>query len=77
MSRSIYQEFLAKSLTEKYSTLSAQMDSIISQANNEIHALQEKLSGKSLIQVTSVACAELTRANSNAYRAESSRAEER
>lgn len=43
---SIYQEFLAKSLTEKYSTLSSQMDSIINQANNEINALQEKLSGK-------------------------------
>ena len=41
---SMYQEYLAKSLTDKYSTLSTQMDSIISQANSEIGALQEKLS---------------------------------
>ncbi|TKA68538.1 hypothetical protein B0A49_06711, partial [Cryomyces minteri] len=40
----VYQEFLAKSLTEKYSTLSSQMDKIINDANAEITNLREKLS---------------------------------
>ncbi|KAK5148830.1 hypothetical protein LTR04_000450 [Oleoguttula sp. CCFEE 6159] len=40
----VYQEFLAKSLTEKYSTLSSQMDKIINDANTEITNLREKLS---------------------------------
>lgn len=39
----IYQEHLAKSLTEKYSTLGQQMDQLIHDANAQIKALQEKL----------------------------------
>lgn len=43
---SMYQEFLSRSLTDKYQALSTQMDSIINQANGQINNLQEKLSGK-------------------------------
>ncbi|KAK3651539.1 hypothetical protein LTR56_005681 [Elasticomyces elasticus] len=39
----IYQEFLARSLTDKYSALSLQMDKIIHDANSEITSLREKL----------------------------------
>lgn len=46
---SVYQEFLARSLTDKYSTLSSQMDKIIHDANSEIMSLRDKLSGMVLI----------------------------
>lgn len=39
-----YQEFLVKSLTEKYGNLSKQMDKVIHNANSEISALQIKVS---------------------------------
>ncbi|KAK5115659.1 hypothetical protein LTR85_009830 [Meristemomyces frigidus] len=39
----VYQEFLARSLTDKYSSLSTQMDKIINEANSEITALRDKL----------------------------------
>lgn len=39
----IYQEHLAKSLTEKYTVLSQQMDQLIHDANAQIKALQDKL----------------------------------
>lgn len=39
----IYQEHLAKGLTEKYNTLSQQMDQLIHDANSQIQALQDKL----------------------------------
>jgi len=42
---SIYQEYLAKSLTDKYSTLNTQMDKIINDANSEIVSLREGLEG--------------------------------
>ncbi|EAW16295.1 uncharacterized protein NFIA_056440 [Aspergillus fischeri NRRL 181] len=42
-----YQEYLGKSLTEKYSTLSTHMDRVIHSANTEISALQAKLNGSS------------------------------
>ena len=42
---SVYQEFLARSLTDKYSMLSSQMDKIIHDANSEITSLRDKLSG--------------------------------
>lgn len=42
----IYQEHLAKSLTEKYANLSQQMDQLINDANTQIKALQEKMQGK-------------------------------
>ncbi|KAF4253354.1 hypothetical protein KXW98_002082 [Aspergillus fumigatus] len=38
-----YQEYLGKSLTEKYSTLNTHMDRVIHNANTEISALQAKL----------------------------------
>ncbi|EUC32944.1 hypothetical protein COCCADRAFT_5473 [Bipolaris zeicola 26-R-13] len=39
----IYQEHLAKGLTEKYNTLSQQMDQLIHDANAQIKALQDKM----------------------------------
>lgn len=39
----IYQEHLAKGLTEKYNTLSQQMDQLIHEANTQIKALQDKI----------------------------------
>ncbi|KAF1840996.1 uncharacterized protein K460DRAFT_359534 [Cucurbitaria berberidis CBS 394.84] len=39
----IYQEHLAKGLTEKYNTLSQQMDQLIHDANSQIKALQDKI----------------------------------
>ncbi|CAG8360690.1 unnamed protein product [Penicillium salamii] len=40
-----YQEYQAKSLTEKYSNLNTQMDKVIHNANSEITAMQNKISG--------------------------------
>ena len=42
----IYQEHLAKGLTEKYNVLSQQMDQLIHDANSQIEILQEKVQGK-------------------------------
>ncbi|MCJ1314148.1 hypothetical protein MMC25_007828 [Agyrium rufum] len=39
----IYQEYLAKSLTDKYANLNNQMDSVISEANNELDQVHQKL----------------------------------
>ncbi|KAF1837571.1 hypothetical protein BDW02DRAFT_586535 [Decorospora gaudefroyi] len=39
----IYQEHLAKGLTDKYNTLSQQMDQLIHDANSQIKALQDKV----------------------------------
>ena len=39
------QEFLARSLTDRYATLSSQMDKIIHDANAEITSLRDKLEG--------------------------------
>ncbi|KAE8139081.1 cyclin [Aspergillus pseudotamarii] len=41
---SYYQEFLAKTLTEKYTGLNTQMDKVIHNANTEISILQTRLS---------------------------------
>jgi E3 ubiquitin-protein ligase CCNP1IP1 len=41
-----YQEFLGKALTEKYSSLSTQMDKVIHNANTEISSLQSKFAGQ-------------------------------
>ena len=49
MACSIYQEYLAKSLTEKYGNLSVQMDKIINDANSEIDSLTQKLSSSTLL----------------------------
>lgn len=39
----MYQEYLAKSLTEKYTVLSTQMDKVVHDANAEIANLRDKL----------------------------------
>ncbi|KAK7537514.1 cyclin [Phyllosticta citribraziliensis] len=39
----MYNEFLAKSLTEKYSDLNAQMDKVVHDANAEIGSLRDKM----------------------------------
>jgi len=41
----LYQEFLARSLTDRYATLSSQMDKVIHDANSEITSLRDKLEG--------------------------------
>lgn len=46
---SFYQEFLGKSLTEKYTSLSTQMDKVIHNANSEISNLHKKISGQSTL----------------------------
>lgn len=43
----VYQEYLAKGLTDKYGNLSNQMDKMIHDANSEIVGLRDKVSGKS------------------------------
>ena len=43
MLRSVYQEFCARGLTDKYGNLSIQMDKIINDANSEIDNLNQKL----------------------------------
>lgn len=45
---SFYQEFLGKTLTEKYTTLNTQMDKVVHNANSEISTLQSRLSGRFL-----------------------------
>ncbi|KAL8831942.1 MAG: hypothetical protein Q9191_000582 [Dirinaria sp. TL-2023a] len=47
---SIYQEYLARSLTDKYGNLSVQMDKIINDANAEIDNLNQKLSAMQVDQ---------------------------
>ncbi|KAL8954101.1 MAG: hypothetical protein Q9222_000080 [Ikaeria aurantiellina] len=41
----VYQEYLAKSLTDKYNNLGSQVDKIIHDANTEINVLNQKISG--------------------------------
>ncbi|PLB47515.1 cyclin [Aspergillus steynii IBT 23096] len=40
----VYQEFLAKTLTDKYATINTHMDKVIHNANTEISSLQTRLS---------------------------------
>jgi hypothetical protein len=40
---SVYQEYLAKTLADKYHHLSMQMDKVINDANSEIEHLNQKL----------------------------------
>ncbi|KAI6798893.1 hypothetical protein KC363_g2298 [Hortaea werneckii] len=46
----VYQEFLARSLTDKYSSLSTHLDKVIHDANSEITGLREKLAGMHMEQ---------------------------
>jgi hypothetical protein len=48
----VYQEHLAKGLTEKYNTLSQQMDQLIHEANAQIQALQDKMQSEAIQTVT-------------------------
>ncbi|KAI9787420.1 MAG: hypothetical protein M1835_002687 [Candelina submexicana] len=50
ITKHVYQEYLAKTLTDKYTTLSSQMDKIIHDANTEISSLHNKLSSLQLEQ---------------------------
>ncbi|RYP89263.1 hypothetical protein DL770_004482 [Monosporascus sp. CRB-9-2] len=43
----VYQEWLGKALTEKYSNLSVHLDKVINEANSEITSLQNKLASTS------------------------------
>ena len=47
MDRSVYQEYLAKTLTDKYANLNVQMDKIINDANSELEVLNQRLASKS------------------------------
>ena len=44
---SVYQEYLAKTLTDKYGNLNVQMDKIINDANTELDSLNQKLASQS------------------------------
>ncbi|TVY33995.1 E3 ubiquitin-protein ligase [Lachnellula subtilissima] len=46
----VYQEYMAKNLSEKYSSLNLQMDKIISDANSEISNLRSKVSNMQVDQ---------------------------
>lgn len=48
---SVYQEFLTRSLTDKYSALSSQMDKVIHDANAEISSNREKITRLSTTKV--------------------------
>lgn len=43
---SVYQEYLAKTLTDKYNSLNVQMDKIINEANSELSIMTQKLNSK-------------------------------
>ena len=49
---STYQEYLAKTLTEKYGNLSLQMDNIINEANTEMDHLNQKMEGRGAFSPT-------------------------
>ena len=44
---SVYQEFLAKTLTDKYSNLNQQLDQVLSDANSELNILNQRISSMS------------------------------
>lgn len=43
---SVYQEYLAKTLTDKYGNLNVQVDKIVNDANAELEMLHQKLAGE-------------------------------
>ena len=49
---SVYQEYLAKTLTDKYSTLNAQMDKVLNDANSELNILNQRINSRSSFQST-------------------------
>ncbi|KAF3920795.1 hypothetical protein ABW20_dc0106846 [Dactylellina cionopaga] len=44
----VYQEYVSKTLTDKFNTLSTQLDNVIHEANTEIKALRDKLQATAL-----------------------------
>ena len=48
---SVYQQYLAKSLTEKYNYLNVQMDRLVNEANTELEIVHQKLTGRSLVSI--------------------------
>ena len=44
ISLSVYQEYLAKTLTDKYSNLNQQMDKVLNDANSELNILNQRIS---------------------------------
>jgi hypothetical protein len=51
----VYQEFLARSLTEKYNDLNSQADKMIHDANAEISGLRDKMDSLSPKDINSTA----------------------
>ena len=50
---SVYQEYLAKTLTDKYSTLNAQMDKVLNDANSELNILNQRINSRPSFRFTS------------------------
>lgn len=40
---SVYQEYLAKTLTDKYSNLNQQLDKVLNDANSELNILNQRI----------------------------------
>jgi E3 ubiquitin-protein ligase CCNP1IP1 len=51
---SVYQDYLSRSLTEKYAALNVQIDKIINDANAEISSLRNKMSSKNYMPRISI-----------------------
>ena len=58
---SVYQEYLAKTLTDKYNHLNVQMDRLVNDANSELEILNQKLSSTSHCQCRPLEIADLFR----------------
>ena len=43
---SVYQEYLARTLTDKYSTLNGQMDKVLNDANSELNILNQRINSR-------------------------------
>ena len=48
---SVYQEYLARTLTDKYSTLNGQMDKVLNDANSELNILNQRINSRPAFQV--------------------------
>lgn len=62
---SVYQEYLAKTLTDKYGNLNVQVDKIVNDANAELEILHQKLAsereGTGSLELTNVANSDANR----------------
>lgn len=52
---SIYQEYLAKTLTEKYNTLNVHLDKVVNNATSEMNILNQQLSSKKVFHSQEIA----------------------